>query len=349
MKKKVATLFLAVILLCSLSFTASTAPVYAETNSSAQAAILMEKESGRILYAKNADAKLPMASCTKIVTAITVLQNCEAQEIVTIPKKAVGVEGSSIYLREGEQMTVLDLLYGLMLRSGNDAAVALALYVAGSVEDFSLLMNDTAQKIGAKNSNFTNPHGLHEENHYTTAYDLALITCHALKNPLFHKIVSTKKITIGQGEEARYFVNKNKLLSMFPYADGVKTGYTKRAGRCFVGSAQNPEGMSLVAVVLNCGPMFEEVLDLIQYGFQNYKLKNLVIQNKICAAELSKNKAVYYVCGKALYYPLKKDGSEDKLITKSVAKKGDDFDLSVYLDKQLIFSQKLVTIYDSVK
>ncbi len=315
---------------------------------SAQAAVLMERDSGRVLFSKNQDAKLPMASCTKILTAITVLQNCAADEAVTVSKKAVGIEGSSIYLREGEQLTVIELLYGLMLRSGNDAAVALAIHAAGSVKDFADLMNETAKEIGANNSNFINPHGLHDENHYTTAYDLALITCHALKNPLFQKIVATKKITVGKGEQARYFINKNKLLSMSPNASGVKTGFTKRAGRCFVGSAQNDEGMTLVAVVLNCGPMFEDSLSLLNYGFKNFQNKRLVMQNKICSAQLSRNRATYQVCQKAITYPLKRDGSEDSLIKKTITREKEGYILSIYLDKQLLFSQKLVTIYGNV-
>lgn len=349
MKKKALPLLLVAVIFGALIFTAAPPPAYAEASSSAQAAILMERDSGRVLFGKNYEAKLPMASCTKIVTAITALQNCAADEIVTIDKKAVGIEGSSIYLREGERLTVIELLYGLMLRSGNDAAVALAIHVAGSVKDFAALMNETAKEMGAENSNFTNPHGLHEENHYTTAYDLALITCCALKNTLFQKIVSTKKITIGEGEEARYFVNKNKLLSMSPIASGVKTGFTKRAGRCFVGSAQNKEGMTLVAVVLNCGPMFEDSLGLLNYGFENYKIKRLVMPNKICAAEISKSKVSYQLCKEPLYYPLKRDGGEDGLVTKTLTREEEGFCLSLYLDKQLLFSQKLVTIYDNVK
>ena len=136
---------------------------------------------------------------------------------------------------------------------------------------------------------------------------------------------------------------------MSPNANGVKTGFTKRAGRCFVGSAQNEEGMTLVAVVLNCGPMFKESLSLLNYGFENYQIKRLVMQNKICAAQTSRDKVAYYLCKEALYYPLKRDGSEDKLISKTVTKEREGCYLSLYLDKQLLFSRKLVTIYNSIK
>jgi len=180
-----------------------------------------------------------MASTTKIVTALTVIRNTDLDEVVEIPKAACGIEGSSIYLREGEHLTVRELLYGLMLRSGNDCAVALALHTSGSVEAFAELMNTTAVELGCENSNFVNPHGLHDDRHYTTALDLAAVTCEALHNETFREIVSTKAVRISNEgyEYDRVLVNKNKLLSNVDGADGVKTGYTKKAGRCFVGSA----------------------------------------------------------------------------------------------------------------
>ena len=219
-------------------------------SSSAGSAFVFDADSGRVFYSKNADAKRAMASTTKIATAITVIDNCQDLDAeVKIDKRAVGIEGTSIYLREGEVLTVRELLYGLMLRSGNDAAVALAIYTAGSVDEFATLMNKTAEKAGAENTNFANPHGLDNENHYTTARDLAKITAYALNNEDFAQIVSTKNIKIPSKEEGyRFLSNKNRLLSSLEGCIGVKTGYTSKAGRCLVSAAER-DGLRVVCVV----------------------------------------------------------------------------------------------------
>lgn len=184
-----------------------------------------------MLYEKNADVQLAMASTTKIMTALVVLENCSLDEVVTVAKEAQGVEGSSIYLSAGEKLTVEQLLLGLMMHSGNDAAVALAIHCGGSVDAFVEMMNQKAADIGADRTNFVNPNGLPAEGHYTTARDLALIAATALKNDDFARIVSTQKAVIPwDGKEwDRVLVNKNKMLSMYDGANGVKTGYTKAA------------------------------------------------------------------------------------------------------------------------
>ena len=222
-----------------------------------------------------------MASTTKIMTAIVALEYGKLDEVITIPPEASGVEGSSIWLSPGEQHTLEDLLYGLMLRSGNDAATAIAIHIGGSVEGFVKLMNEMANKIGAVNSNFRNPHGLPDNDHYTTAYDLALITSYGLKIPTFKTIVSTKYKTIPwDGHEwDRVMMNKNKLLWEYEGANGVKTGFTKKAGRCLVASSVR-DGMQLVAVVLNCGPMFEESALLLDYGFNNYHNQEFFVKDE---------------------------------------------------------------------
>ena len=208
--------------------------VVAYTNSVSE--IIMDVNSGRVLFENNAYEKKYMASTTKILTAICIIENCNISDVITVTDKTVGVEGSSIYLEVGEKLSVKDLLYGLMLRSGNDCAETLAVYCSGSIEKFSLLMNETAKKIGALNSNFVNPHGLHNDNHYTTAYDLALISRYAMKNQDFRSIVATKavKIPFTTKNYDRYLTNKNKMLKEFDGANGIKTGYTKKAGRCLV-------------------------------------------------------------------------------------------------------------------
>ncbi len=245
---------------------------------SAKSMIVIETTNGSTLYSKNANEKLPMASTTKIITALTVIENCEdLDKVITIPKSATLVEGSSIYLKPDEELTIRQLLYGLMLQSGNDSAATLALEVGGSLEDFADLMNETAKKCGATNSSFVTPHGLDDKNHYTTASDLAKITAYALKNPTFKEIVSTKSYNIPATNKygARYLINKNKLLSGLDGCVGVKTGYTSKAGRCLVTACER-NGMQVVCVVLNCRPMFEDSAELINKAFEEYSLTEVL-------------------------------------------------------------------------
>ncbi len=254
--------------------------VVAYTNSVSE--IIMDVNSGRVLFENNAYEKKYMASTTKILTAICIIENCNISDVITVTDKTVGVEGSSIYLEVGEKLSVKDLLYGLMLRSGNDCAETLAVYCSGSIEKFSLLMNETAKKIGALNSNFVNPHGLHNDNHYTTAYDLALISRYAMKNQDFRNIVSTKavKIPFTTKNYDRYLTNKNKMLKEFDGANGIKTGYTKKAGRCLVSSCYR-NGLELICVVLNCPPMFERSKHLLTQSFESYNNYKIVESDNI--------------------------------------------------------------------
>ena len=245
----------------SVLLTASASSYY----SSAKGCVVMETTTKRKLYAKNENQKMPMASTTKIMTAITAIENCDdLDEEFEVSPKAVGVPGTSLYLRKGDVYSTRELLYALMLISGNDASVAIAEHVAGSTSEFVTLMNELAKKTGATSSHFANTHGLDADGHYTTAYDLALITSYALENDTFREIVSTKntKITNGDGTN-RYLKNKNKLLFTLDGCIGVKTGYTDDAGRCLV-SAIERDGMRLVCVVLNCRPMFEESAVLLK-------------------------------------------------------------------------------------
>jgi D-alanyl-D-alanine carboxypeptidase (penicillin-binding protein 5/6) len=231
--------------------------------------VLIETKSGRLLYSYNAHLKLPMASTTKIMTALVAIENGNLNDIVKVDRSSVGIEGSSIYLRPGEEITLKDLLYGLMLRSGNDSAIAIAKHVGGTVDNFIKMMNKKAKEIGAYNTNFTNPHGLHNDNHYTTAYDLALITREAMKYDTFKEIVKTK-VWVANRNVNRYFYNKNKTLWQYNGGDGVKIGYTKRAGRCLVASATR-DNMQLIAVVLNDSTWFNDCYRLFDYGFKNYR------------------------------------------------------------------------------
>ena len=238
---------------------------------SAQHGVLLDAGTGRLLFDRNADAKSLIASTTKIMTALIVCEQCNVLDRIRIPKEAVGIEGSSMYLKEGEILTIQDLLYGLMLHSGNDAAVALALYCGGTVEGFAELMNDKAHMLGLHDTHFVNPHGLDAPGHYSTAEDLAVLGAYAMENPIFAQTVSTKSVTVGD----RYLTNHNKLRGRVEGVDGIKTGFTKAAGRILVSSAVR-DGRRLVCVTINDPDDWNDHKSLLEDGFSRYRLKNLV-------------------------------------------------------------------------
>lgn len=240
----------------------------------AKSAILIEASTGRVLYEKNAFERMPMASTTKIMTAILAIENSNLSDTVVVSPKASDVGESSIWLAAGEKMTMSDMLFGLMLASGNDAAVAIAEHVAGSVDEFSQMMNAKAKEIGAYNTNFCNPNGLPIDDHYTTAYDLALISAYAMKNDFFKELVKTQYKTIPwEGHEYNRVVkNKNKLLWQYEGGNGIKTGYTKAAGKCLSAAAER-DGMQLISIVLSAPDMFNDCVKLLDYGFKNYSSK----------------------------------------------------------------------------
>lgn len=250
-------------------------PVLA-VDTSAAAHMLMEVSTGRVLDCKNEDARLPMASTTKILTGLLTAERCDMDEVVTVEPEAAGVEGTSMYLKAGETLTVRDLLYGLMISSGNDAAVMLAIHMGGTVENFCTMMNERARELGAENSNFASPNGLPNEAHYTTAADLARIACAAMKNGIFRKVVGTQSIDLPADADspARHLRSKNKILYQYDGGTGVKTGFTKAAGKCLVASAKR-DGMELVAVVLNDYTMFPDCISLLDHGFANWKLRSV--------------------------------------------------------------------------
>lgn len=247
---------------------------------SSKGAVLIEADSGRVIYGENQDLVLPMASTTKIMTAITVLECCPLDMVVSIPKEAVGIEGSSIYLQEGEELTVEELLYALMLESANDVSVALAYATCGSVEDFVNLMNAKALQLGLESTSFENPHGLDSNEHYTTAKELGILASYAMKNPKFAEIVSTfkKTIPLNNGEGTRVLVNHNKLLRSYDGAIGIKTGFTKKTGRCLVSCAER-DGVRLVAVTLNAPNDWQDHKKLLDYGFERLVSVDLAEKN----------------------------------------------------------------------
>lgn len=247
----------------------------------ARSAILIETQSGRVLYESNAHEPLPMASTTKIMTALLALENGDLNDLVTASHNAFGVPGTSIYLSEGEQLTLEEMLYGLMLQSGNDAAVAIAEHIGGSVENFCRMMTERAEALHCENTLFQSPHGLPSDHHHTTAWDLALIAREALKNETFRQIVSTQRASIPWAghDDDRILNNKNKLLSSYPGAIGVKTGYTRAAGRCLVFAAER-ENMLLIGAVLNDPNWFTDAAEILDQGFENWQMVTMLSRDE---------------------------------------------------------------------
>ena len=238
---------------------------------SAKRAIVIDGQTGRVLYEKNADQQSLVASTTKIMTALIVCEQCNVLDRMAIPREAVGIEGSSVYLQEDEVLTIQELLYGMMLHSGNDAAVALAIYCGGTVEGFAELMNDKAHRLGMKDSHFVNPHGLDAPGHYSTARDLAILASYAMDNPIFARTVSAKSVSI----TGRSLRNHNKLLWQVEGADGVKTGFTKAAGRILVSSTVR-QGRRIIAVTIYAPDDWNDHKTLIEQSFSQFTPETLV-------------------------------------------------------------------------
>ncbi|MDR0850444.1 MAG: D-alanyl-D-alanine carboxypeptidase [Christensenellaceae bacterium] len=322
--------------------------------SSAKSMVVLSADDGKMLYSKNENEKLAMASTTKIATCITVIENCDnLDKLVDTPKEATLTEGTSIYLKETEKLSIRQLLYGLMLQSGNDAAVALAISVGGSVEGFASLMNDMAKRAGAENTHFVNPHGLDHKDHYTTALDLGKITAQALKNKDFAEIVSTKKYKIEKTEHnnERYLGNKNKLLNSLEGCVGVKTGFTSKAGRCLVSACKRGD-MTVVCVVLNCGPMFEESATLLGQSFEEYTYVNILDDHTIVGEVMVENgeKSAAKVYNKEGFGAvLKKEDAEninveydfEKTLEAPIKKDQIVGEYKVFVNKDLQFCSKL--------
>ena len=236
----------------------------------AKSAALYEPTSGKFLYSKNMNTRLPMASTTKIMTGLIAIERSNLDEVIAVPPEGVGVEGSSVYLTEGDTLTVRDLVYSLLLQSANDAATVLAIKIGGDEAAFADIMNNRALEMGLTDTHFDNPHGLDSETHYTTAHDLAVMTGVALENTTFRRIVSTYKYSFRLSDKTRTVVNHNKLLRSYDGCIGVKTGYTKRCGRCLVGAAER-DGMTLISVTLDDPDDWRDHTAMLDYGFGNYE------------------------------------------------------------------------------
>ena len=270
-------------------------------NTSAASVVLIEQESGRVLYEQQADDERLIASITKIMTTLVALEYGDLETPYTVTAQDLA-EGSSMYLTVGETLTLEELLYGLMLVSGNDAALAVAHCVSGELTEFVDLMNDTARRIGMVHTSFANPNGLDAEGHFSSARDMALLTAYAMNNEMFCRIVSTASITIRD----RYLKNHNKLLNLYEGCIGVKTGFTKAAGRTLVSAAER-EGLRLICVTLNDGNDWEDHMNLLNYGFENYHLETVVDGGRVLTSTLVRNgtkQTVSLMTERSLSYPL---------------------------------------------
>jgi len=313
-------------------------------NINARSAIVMDFDTGRVLYEKNAYQKRPMASTTKVMTAIVALENGNLDDIVTVSRNAASIHGSLMHLSAGEKLTLRELMYGLLLCSGNDAAIAIAEHIGGSVDGFCEMMNKKAKEIGAVNTNFTTPHGLDETGHYSTAYDMALITRYALNIPVFNEIVKTTSIQIGN----RFLSNTNEMLTSYQGADGVKTGYTGKAGRCLITSATR-DGRRFISVVLFCDSRAQRALSskiILDYAFSLYYPRTLINSEYLGTLPVYKGfeKSLPIYVEKTVTMPLS-DAEVSRLYTKislpgfiqaPVTEKTVVGTLSVYLDDKIL-------------
>lgn len=274
--KRIVYTVLAALILAQSVFASSQSFEPAMADVSASAYVLMDSDSSKVLSASSPSLPLPMASTTKIMTCILALEEKDRRDVVVIPEEAVGVEGSSVYLTKGETLTLEELLYALMLESANDAAVAIAIYVSGSVEAFVERMNQKADEIGMHTTRFANPHGLPSEGHYSTALDMARLMQYAMNHAAFSEIVATRTFQIPAPKSGyRYLSNHNKLLRLYPDCVGGKTGFTKKAGRCLVSCARR-NGKTLICVTLGAPDDWQDHMALFEYGFSLYSMHEIV-------------------------------------------------------------------------
>lgn len=329
-------------------FQLGTSTVFAsELKVNARSAIALDCKTKTVLYEKDSQILIPMASTTKIVTALVAIQYGNLDKKIEISQKAASIRGSTVGYRKGEMITLKELIFGLMLRSGNDAAIAISEGIAGSTEEFVKLMNEYAHIIGICSTHFESPHGLDSDYHYSTAYDLALATTKAKELPLFNEIVSTKDIEADKYGFTRSYHNINKILWQLADADGVKTGSTGKAGKCLVTSV-NVDNNPLIIVVLNSADRWKETKKIHDYVVNNYEYKEIVPKDKVIAEMPIGNsrEKVKLICNEDIILPIKKnaviniktnlpESSVDMPITK-----GDKIgNISIYGDDKLIFSR----------
>ncbi|GAA0743267.1 D-alanyl-D-alanine carboxypeptidase family protein [Clostridium oceanicum] len=317
-------------------------PIYID----AKNAIAIDANTGAVLYEKNSNELVPIASTTKIITTLVTLKYGNLDKEVKISENAAKIKGSTVGYKKGEIVTLRELLFGLMLRSGNDAAIAIAEGVAGSVDEFAKLMNEYSAEIGLLNSHFQTPHGLDKDQHYSTAYDLARATAIAKQNKWFNKIVGTKDIDKGEYNFTRSYHNINKILWKIPGANGVKTGYTGKAGKCLVTSSKFKES-EVIIVVLNCTPRWKETEKIYKYLEKNYDFKKVCSKNQVLGESIFEEGTVKIVADKDVIVPFKKGGNYSVKVFKPKSlkwkvEKGDKFGtLCVFENDKLIYKLEL--------
>lgn len=341
--KRIVAVCIAAVLLCPMASADASVP----PELSAASAILVDGESGRVLFEKNAHEERAIASITKLMTALVAVENINSlDEKVTILPEWTGIEGSSIYLRAGETVTLETLLYGLLLNSGNDAAVALAGHCAGNVEMFVEWMNVRAKELGMEHTHFTNPNGLSEEGHYSTAYDMARVARACSENEIIAKVAATKSISFG----ARTFTNHNKLLWRYDGCTGMKTGYTELSGRTLVSSAQR-KGQTLIAVTLNAPNDWSDHTALFDYGFETFSSQMLCAGGQTISQVFVRGSLVPFVTvgtAEEVRYPLAEGEQIEVRVTmnemiEAPVKAGTTLGkLSFYLEDQLVGETNLI-------
>jgi serine-type D-Ala-D-Ala carboxypeptidase (penicillin-binding protein 5/6) len=313
----------------------------------ARSAIAIDAKTKIVLYEKNANDTIPIASTTKIITSLVALKYANLDKIVEISSRAANIHGSTVGYKKGETVTMKELLYGLMLRSGNDAAIAIAEGTSGNVEQFVQLMNEYANEIGILNTHFESPHGLDSTYHYSTAYDLALATAKAKENPIFNDIVSSLDIDAKTYNFTRSYHNINKILLLLPNANGVKTGSTGKAGKCLVTSA-NVKGHDVISVVLNCNSRWGETSKIFKYVNEKYEYKQIFSKGEEIDKAVFKNGLVKLISNEDIIIPYKINSNYSIKIQKPSklyfnVVKGQSFGtLQIYDGDILIYSKKLI-------
>ncbi|MBS4956529.1 MAG: D-alanyl-D-alanine carboxypeptidase [Clostridium sp.] len=298
---------------------------------SARNAIALDSKTKQVLFEQNADEIVPMASTTKILTALVAITHGDLDREVTISKNAASIRGSKVGYVAGEKIRLRELLYGLMYKSGNDAAIAIAEDIGGSIEGFAKIMNDYAISLGLINSHFESPHGLDSAKHYTCAYDLALLTTKAMENELFCQICGTKSITRDASNFTRDYNNINKILYKIPEANGVKTGYTGQAGKCLVSSVKH-EGRNIIIVVLNCSDRWNVTEKIYKYVTDNYCFKNDNIKDIAKSSEFISLGSVIEECD--FEYGFKGEGAIEVEVFNTINKNSGDIIGKVALNNQ---------------
>jgi len=320
-------------------------------------AIALDCDSKLVLYQRNAYTPIEIASTTKIITALVAIKCGDLNKKIIVSKKAATIRGSEIGLKEGEEITLRELIYGLLLRSGNDASIAIAEGISGSVDEYLKLMNEYALEAGLLNSNFESPHGLDSDKHYSTAYDLALITAKAKEIKFFNDIVGSKDIDSKKYNFNRSYHNINKILYLLPNSTGVKTGFTGKAGKCLVTSVKI-QNRDVIIITLNCTPRWKETEKINNYIEKNYKYKKLISKNDVLGNIKIKNGGsnVEVVSKKDVIVPVKNDQKTEIKIKKPLYQvyapihKGEDIGRAdIYVNKKLVLSESLISKNDVSK